>query len=115
MAGSSQVEIEAETSTPMTSLAGRQSFYNEANTSASTITINEVDANSNWKIPPIMPSQVYNMPLYKYYAKTQIRQNSVDLSFTSQDNPIQIPLLEKSKGFKYCHLGAIRFGLNPLV
>ena len=62
------------------------------------------------------------MPLYKYLDKSQIRHNCVDIAFTSQDKPIQILLLkksqidwEKSKGFKYCHLGAIRFGLNALV
>lgn len=115
-----QVEIEAPD--PLVSLPGRKSSYREDLTSASTISISEIDPNPNWKILPILHAQVYNMPFYKYFASSQIQLHFVDVSFTSQDEPTQIPLLEKSQiywaksqGFKYFHLGTIRFGLNVLI
>ena len=72
----------------MSSLTDRKGYYCEASTSASTITINEPISDPNWQIPPIFPNQVYKIHLYKYLAKSQIRQNYVDIAFTAQDKPI---------------------------
>jgi len=76
----------------------------------------------NWELPSILPTEVYKLHWYKYYSITQIKVSSTDVAFTGQDGPLHIDLLDKhqikwalSKGYKYAHIGAIKFGLGPLV
>ena len=106
-------------------LAERRSSFAECTTSDSSSSVIHID-NSNpsadWKLPTILPKDVYKLSLWKYIACQQIRLSSVDISFIDKQEPVHINLLEKSqidwekqKGYKYAHLGAIFLGLGPLV
>ena len=62
------------------------------------------------------------MKWWQYKSNTQIKISSLDIKFTNQEDPIHINLIdkeqidwEKSKGYIYAHLGAVKLGLGLLV
>ena len=62
------------------------------------------------------------MKWWQYKSCTQIKISSLDITFTDQEEPIHINLIDKdqidwakTKGYKYAHLGAVKLGLGPLV
>ena len=62
------------------------------------------------------------MKWWQYKSCTQIKISSLDITFTDQEEPIHINLIDKdqidwvkTKGYKYVHLGAVKLGLGPLV
>ena len=69
------------------SLAERRSSFAECSTSDSSSSVIHID-NSNpsadWKLPTILPKDVYKLSLWKYIACQQIRLSSVDISFTDK-------------------------------
>ena len=97
------------------SLAERRYSFAECSTSDSSLLVIHID-NSNpsadWKLPTILPKDVYKLSLWKYIACQQIHLSSVDISFTDKQEPVHINLLDKSQidwvksqGYKYAHLG----------
>ena len=62
------------------------------------------------------------MKWLRYKSNKQIKISSLDINFTGQEDPIHIKLIdkekidwEKSKGYIYAHLGAVKLGLGPLT
>ena len=62
------------------------------------------------------------MKWWQYKSCTQIKISSLDITFTDQEEPIHINLIDKdqidwakTKGYKYVHLGPVKLGLVPLV
>ena len=110
--------LEGQTATLVT---GPESF-SHTDTESSIITLHEANPSGTWDLPSILPFEVYKLKWYKYFSTTQIKISSTNVAFTGQDDPIHINLLskeqiawEKSKGYKYAHLGAVKFRLGPLV
>ena len=107
------------------SLAERHSSFTECSTSdqsSSIIHINNTNPSADWQLPAILPRDVYKLSGWKYFAYSQIKVSSVDISFSDNQEPAHINLLDKcqidwakEQGYKYTHLGAIRLGLGPLV
>ena len=107
------------------SLAERRSSFSQCSTidlDSSIIHIDESNLSAEWKLPSLLPKEIYKLKLWEYVAAQHFRVSSVDIAFTDADNPVHINLLDRSQidwaqkqGYKYVHLGAIRLGLNPLV
>jgi hypothetical protein len=98
------------------------SSYQYVEPSSPIITMNDINPPTNWKLPAIMPKEIYKMQWWNYKSHTQIKMSFVDVSFTDQDEPIHINLLDKSQigwdirqGYKYAHLSVVKVGLGPLV
>ena len=98
----------------------RSSFVHDCSTSdSSVIHITDRNPSSNWELPPIVPSEVYDLKWWKYKSSTQVKLSSIDVCFADNEEPVHINLLEKhqidwaiKQGYKYAHLGAIRLGLG---
>ena len=104
------------------SLTERKSSFQTSTASLSIITIDDTIPSPDWKLPEILPSEVYKMKWWQYKSCTQIKISSLDITFTDQEDPIHINLIdkdqmdwEKTKGYKYAHLGAIKLGLGLLL
>ena len=106
-------------------LAERRSSFSNCSTSdpdSSIVHIDEFNPSHEWKLPTLLPKEIYKLKLWEYVSAQHFRVSSIDIAFTNADQPVHINLLERSQidwerkqGYKYAHLGAIRLGLNPLV
>ena len=97
------------------SLTKRRSSFQNFGASSSIITIDDTIPSPNWKLPEILPSEVYKMKWWQYKSSMQIKTSSLEITFTNQEEPIHINLIdkeqidwEKSKGYKYAHLGVVK-------
>ena len=107
------------------SLAERRSSFSQCSSSdpdSSIIHIDEPNPSYEWKLPTLLPKEIYKLKFWEYVSSQHFRVSSVDIAFTDADNPVHINLLDRSQidwarkqGYKYAHLGAIGLGLNPLV
>ena len=82
------------------SLAERRSSSADCSSSdpsSSIIHIDNSNPSADWQIPAILPKDVYKLSCWKYFACSQIRVSSVDISFTDSQEPIHINLLEKQQ------------------
>ena len=79
------------------SLAERRSFFShECSTShSSVIHITDRNPSSNWEIPRIVPSEVYDLKWWKYKSSTQVKLSSIHVSFSDNEEPVNINLLDK--------------------
>ena len=103
------------------SLTERKSFFQTSAASSSIITIDDTIPSPDWKLPEILPSEVYKMKWWQYKSCTQTKISSLDITFTDQEEPIHINLIDKDqiewekKGYRYAHIGAVKLGHGPLV
>lgn len=106
------------------SLADCRSYFIRTSTSkdSSIIHMNDENPSTNWQLPKIVPSEVYNLKWWRYHSATQIKVMSIDVSFSDSNDPTHINLLDQTQidwalkeGYSYAHLGAIKLGLDPLV
>jgi len=104
------------------SLAERRSSFQNSGASSSIITIDDTIPFPDWKVPEILPSEVYKIKWWQYTSHTKIKISSLDITFTDQEEPIHINLIDKeqidwakTKGYKYVHMGIVKLGLGPLV
>ena len=79
------------------SLAERKSSFQTFGASSSIITIDDIIPSLDWKMPEILPSEVYKMKWWQYKSCTQIKISSLDITFTDQEDPIHINSINKDQ------------------
>ena len=79
------------------SLTERKSSFHNFAASSSIITIDDTIPSPNWKLPNILPSEVYKMKWWQYKSCTQIKISSLYFTFTDQEEPIHINLIDKDQ------------------
>ena len=79
------------------SLDERKSSFQTSGASSSIITIDDTIPSPDWKLPKILPSEVYKMKWWQYKSCTQIKISSLDINFTDQEEPIHINLIDKDQ------------------
>ena len=79
------------------SLTERKYSFHTSSASSSIITINDTIPSPDWKLPEILPSEVYKMKWWQYKSCTQIKISSLEITFTDQEEPIHINLIDKDQ------------------
>ena len=79
------------------SLAERRSSFQNSVASSSIITIDDTIPSPKWKLPEILPLEVYKMKWWQYKSNTQIKTSSMDITITDQEEPIHINLIDKEQ------------------
>ena len=115
-------ELNLEQINTDTQLSECHESYLDAESSSSMITLHKQNPSGNWELSSILSKEVYKLKWYKYFSLTQIKVSSINISFKGQDKPIHTNLIDKAqmdwankRGYRYAHLGAVKFGLGPLV